>query len=83
MDKQTNPGSATQQWMIPTETVANTFDPLAPPPGRHIRRRRGREDAQLFKKHTQMKLPMKREALAEVESQANGPGRSFDTVIEN
>ena len=36
-------------------------------------------DAKVFKKYSQMKLQMKREALEKINRQANG-GRGFDTV---
>ncbi len=38
-------------------------------------------DAQVFKKYSQMKLQMKREALQKLNRQANELGRSFDTVL--
>ncbi len=40
-------------------------------------------DAKVFKKHSQMKLQMKREALQKLNRQANESGRSFDTERPN
>jgi len=40
-------------------------------------------DAKVFKKYSQMKLQMKREALAKLNRQANEGGSSFDTVRPN
>jgi integrase len=40
-------------------------------------------DAKVFKKYSQMKLQMKREALQKLNRQANEEGRSFDTVRPN
>jgi integrase len=40
-------------------------------------------DAKVFKKYSQMKLQMKREALAKINRQANETGRSFGTVQPN
>jgi hypothetical protein len=40
-------------------------------------------DAKVFKKYSQMKLQMKREALAKINRQANEQGKSFDTVRPN
>src|SRR5450432_3006925 len=38
-------------------------------------------DSQVFKKYSQMKLQMKREALQKMSRQANELGRSFDTAL--
>src|SRR3984885_15088284 len=38
-------------------------------------------DAQVFKKYSQMKLQMKREALQKMNRQANEVGRGFDTAM--
>ena len=40
-------------------------------------------DAKVFKKYSQMKLQMKREALQKLNRQANESGRSFDTERPN
>src|SRR5438128_8523776 len=40
-------------------------------------------DAKVFKKYSQMKLQMKREALQKLNRQANESGRSFDTERHN
>jgi hypothetical protein len=40
-------------------------------------------DAQVFKKYSQMKLQMKREALGKINHQANESGRSLDTGKPN
>jgi len=40
-------------------------------------------DAKVFKKYSQMKLQMKREALAKLNRQANESGQSFDTAKPN
>jgi len=40
-------------------------------------------DAKVFKKYSQMKLQMKREALQKLNRQANESGRSFDTEKPN
>jgi len=37
-------------------------------------------DAKVFKKYSQMKLQMKRDALAQLNRKANEPGPGFDTV---
>jgi hypothetical protein len=37
-------------------------------------------DAKVFKKYSQMKLQMKREALAKLNRRANEDGRGFDTA---
>jgi integrase len=39
-------------------------------------------DAKVFKKYSQMKLQMKREALAKLNRQANESGRRFDTAVK-
>jgi hypothetical protein len=38
-------------------------------------------DSQVFKKYSQMKLQMKREALQKMNRQANEVGKGFDTVL--
>ena len=38
-------------------------------------------DSQVFKKYSQMKLQMKREALQKMNRQANEVGRGFDTAL--
>ena len=40
-------------------------------------------DAKVFKKYSQMKLQMKREALGKLNRTANESGNSFDTVRPN
>jgi len=40
-------------------------------------------DAKVFKKYSQMKLQMKREALQKLNRRANESGRSFDTERPN
>ena len=40
----------------------------------------GQGDAKALKKYSQMKLPMKREALAKLNRQANESGHGFGTV---
>ena len=39
-------------------------------------------DAKVFKKYSQMKLQMKREALAKLNRRANESGRRFDTAVK-
>ena len=40
-------------------------------------------DAKVFKKYSQMKLQMKREALAKLNRRANESRSSFGTVVQN